>query len=75
MDPKDRTRQSGCWWEDLAERTTLARWLADEGRLDPNDLEAVLDVIEKPRRYTREYTDMCAAVTSERALRLLNEAA
>jgi hypothetical protein len=63
------------WWDNLSERTQLVRWLIDEGRLDDSDTEAVLDVIERPARYTREYTDYCAAMTIERAALLLRRAA
>jgi hypothetical protein len=76
MDTPNRTPIIGqCWWDSISERTQLVRWLADEGRLDPSDLEAVLDVIEKPAKYTREYTDYCAAMTSERAALLLRRSA
>jgi hypothetical protein len=60
-----------CWWDDISERVTLARWLVDEGRIDDTDVASVLDVIEKPAKYTREYTDMACALTVERAARLL----
>jgi hypothetical protein len=74
--PHHHIRQIGqCWWDNIAERTQLARWLIDEGRIEATDTSAVLDVIEKPAKYTKEYTDMCAALTAERAVRLLGEAA
>lgn len=63
-----------CWWDNFSERTQLVRWLVDQDRLDDTDIEAVLDVIEKPAKYTREYTDYCAAMTVERAAVLLRRA-
>jgi hypothetical protein len=75
MDDQNATSRLGrVWWENISERISLARWLIDEGRIADTST-AALEVVEKPARYTREYTDYCAAMTVERTALLLRRAA
>lgn len=62
------------WYASVSERTQLARWLIDENLIDGTSSEAVLDVIDKPNKYSREYGWYCEAMTIERAALLLRRA-
>lgn len=47
------------WCSDPAEIGRLIRWLRDGDGLAEDELEHVLEILEKPWKWDTEYRDMC----------------